>query len=710
MRNYFGYRFWIVASVSMLLACAWIYISLPNKGHPQALYDIFTRDGAYLAAMLIGLVWHRWIGLLLRTRIEKIPYIIYVLLGWGGLAYTAWHGYTLYVLSGQLSTSDLKWGIGLYVAAPVFLALYRPFYIYTREWMGEVAFFEQFQTKGGSARWGTLRSFSRLRGKLKQSLFSMSWFKDQGVRGDRVILGQATLADHPFSPLVGVNDDSNLVTTGIVGSGKSISAIWLTLLSYLSSVIVFDPSGEHVALTFERRCSRAFLKTIGIFTSKVKKHFRNAEARILDPFCVSPYGSSFYSFLSEINPDAPNARKLIEVVTDGIIDSESQENKWVEDGARAFLQGVICHVLTTYPKENHTLPFCLDLIYGKDPELGIASVTNFNRLLADMSANPAIEGLAQEAAVDIIKAGEKQRGTVLTTVTKNLKWCGDRQMRGHISKSDFSLANFGLRKTQEGKPIIETLYIILPDSRAHEMSRWMRTLASLSVAFMKERKKEDVPKIPTLFILDEFAMLGGRIKSISDGYATLRKFGVRLWIFLQSIQQLQTMFKDRWSDMLGNSNNQILSAGMGDPKTLSYVSEALGRKLVQRTERKKGFWGRWFNRKIVAESSRELLTPSEVATKLSKTEDAQIVFGSLSKHPLRLRQVSFKRLRIRGTLFKSIGLSGFKGHYGRASTPDVKLPIDPPKGDTVSLPPPSPELAPLEEELVTGNMDWFSEN
>lgn len=709
MRSYFGYRFWIVASVSLSLAMLWVYISLPNKGSPDTLYASFAEGAAYMAAMLIGLLWQRWIGLLLRTRIEKIPYIIYVLLGWGGVLYTAWHGYTLYEWSGQLSYSELKWGIGVYLVAPLFLAFYRPFYIYIHEWTREVSFFQQFgEILGGSARWGTVRSFSRLRGKLKQSLFSLSWFKDQGVRGKRVILGQATLADHPFTPLVGVNDDSNLVTTGIIGSGKSISAIWLTLLSYLGSVIVFDPAGEHTALTFERRCSRAFLKTLGI-RSKVKKHFKNAEARILDPFGASPYASSCYSFLSEINPDAPNARKLIEVLADGIIDSESQANKWIEDEARAFLQGVMCHVLTKYPKEYHTLPFCLDLIYGKDPELGVASVANFNKLLVKMSTNPAMDGLAQEGAVDIMKAGEKQRGTVLTTVSKNLKWCGDREMRTHISKSDFSLADFGLRKTPQGKPIIETLYIILPDSRAHEMSRWMRTLASLSVAFMKERRKEAVPKIPTLFILDEFAMLGGRIKSISDGYATLRKYGVRLWIFLQSLQQLQTMFKDRWSDMLANSNIQILSAGMGDPTTLKYASEALGFKIVQRTERRRGSFGRFRRRRVIAEASRELLTPSEVATKLSKTEDAQLVFGSLSKHPLRLRQVSFKRLRIRGNLFKGIGRSGFRAHYGQSSIPSVIPPIDPPKVEQQpKLKPDKP--VPSKVDLVTGNADWFSEN
>ncbi len=683
MRDYFGYRFWMTAAISVLFAGLWIYISLPDADTPQTTYNHFAALTVWLAALLIGLVWHRWVGLVLRTRIEKIPYILYTCAGWGAVFYTGVQGYELYILHDALSSNDLYWGLGLYLLVPMCLAFCGPFYVYVKEWLAEVSFVQQFsEGGGGSAKWGTVRAMSRLGAQLKQSLLSLSFFKDQGVRSGRIILGQATFADHPFVPFVGMNDDSNLITTGVIGSGKSISAIWLTLLSYFGSVFVYDPSGEHTLMTFERRCSDAYLKSRGII-SNVKKHFKTGVGIILDPFGLTPYPSNYYSLLSEINPFAPDAREIVEAIVDGLVLPEGPQNRYWEDLTRSFLQGLICHVLTTQPPEHHTLPFCLDLLYGVDPELAIVDPARFKDLLTDMYANPAMGGLAQQAARDLHEAGEKQYGYVLTGVANSLRWCGDEHMRRHLSKSDFSLKDFGLQKTDDGKPIIQTLYEILPDARQHDMSRWLRALASLSIAFMKQRKKENIPKVPTLFIMDEFAALGTSLKSISDGYATLRKYGVRLWVFLQSIQQLQTMFNTRWKDMLGQSNVQVLATGMGDPETDKYVSERLGRRIIRRYQRGRGFFG-GLRKRIISETSRELLTPSEVATKLSKTEDAQIVFGSLSKHPLRLRQISFKRLNIRGTIYKSIGLSAFRGHIPpKGYVPKIQAPALPAAQDHV---------------------------
>jgi len=553
---------------------------------------------------------------------------------------------------GYVPIETLAWT----VLTPFIIAFLPPFLMYRLQALKENPIYRQWflEGKGGSAIWASVGTFNSLKGKLKQKMLG-HWLDKVGIVTEGVYLGRTLMDDDPFRRHVVIKDDAHMMTVGSTGSGKGTTVLFQNLSMGEWSCIINDTKGELCRLTANRRHH----KNIG-GKGTTKKHLPNGQVYILDPFGVNQkfgYQSNSYAFLNEIDPKAPNARQLIAAISDGCFTRESAENKHFEETPKIIFEGFIIHVLTEFPKVNHTLPFVYDLIRGINPQNGYIDLDYFQSVLLDMSKNNALGGLAQEAARLLIEMGERERGSMITTMSRNLKWIGVPQMREHLSRSDFSLKDFGV-KTQmiDGKKeeVIETIYIILPDQMMKEQMRWIRTYFSVAIRLMQDREK--TPKAPTMVIIDEFARLGGKIEVIADGFGILRSYGVKLWVFLQTLGQLKGDYPDKWSSMIGNSNVQVFGAGMGDNETSEWVSQTLGTKIIKQKERIPGFWG-LFRKKVLSETPRELLTPAEVTTKLGKSANMQIIFPN-DGFPMRLERLAFKPLQFGKRKFRSIGLGG----------------------------------------------------
>ncbi|MEL7123215.1 MAG: type IV secretory system conjugative DNA transfer family protein, partial [Bacteroidota bacterium] len=330
-----------------------------------------------------------------------------------------------------------------------------------------------------------------------------------------------------------------------------------------------------------------------------------------------------------------------------------------EENPRNIFEGYIIHVLSTYPKECHTLPFVYDLLRGVNPETGNVDFDFQKKVLLDMFKNKACGGLASNAASLLTDIGPNERGSMLSTMSRHLKWIGDENMRAHLQGSDFSFRDFGIKKTKvKGKEVevIETLYIILPDPKIKEFMRYIRLMSTIAIRVMQTR--EEKPKISTLLIIDEFPRLGGKIEVIAEGFSILRSYGIKLWCFIQTYGQLLHDYPKQASSMVGNSTVQVFGVGMGDDETSEFVSKTLGSRIIRQYDRRKTVLG--FSKKIVVnETARELLTPAEVTTKLGKSANMQIIFPN-DGLPMRLERLAFKSLKMKKRKFRTIGLGGLK--------------------------------------------------
>ena len=479
--------------------------------------------------------------------------------------------------------------------------------------------------RGGSSQWAGEPTLSRF-----QASASMN--------NKKILLGRSLFDDDPNTRVIGIGDDAHMITVGMTGSGKSTTVLFPNLATYGGSAIVLDPKGELANKTYFCRSSESTLNWLNL-PSKVSEHLINGRCYVLDPFGETKgLPLSCYNLLSEIDIDSDRVREMLSAISDGCVPPEKGENIHFEELSKNFIEGIIAHVLSWYPKENHHLPFVFDLINGIDADLKAADPTKFNELLYEMLRDDAAGGLPQQIASKILEMGDREKGSVLSTVARSVKWMSDPAMRKHLITSDFNFSGINYM----------TVYIVLPDGLIKEQMRWLRSLISLSLTLIKNSPNR--AEIPTLFVMDEFPRLGGKIDIISEGFGILRGYGIKLWAFLQDIGQLQRDYPERWTSMLANSTVQVF--GVNDMRTAEWVSGMLGKGAVTVKDKHKGS----------QEYITSLLTPNEVMVKFGKTENRQFVKPA-EGFPMRLERCAYKPLDIGKHGFYEYERNALKGCF-----------------------------------------------
>lgn len=494
--------------------------------------------------------------------------------------------------------------------------------------------------RGGSAQWASEPTFKRLEAPIT-------------LHSKKIILGRSTFEDEPNTRVIGIEDDAHMVSVGITGSGKSTTVLLPNLATYGGSAIVFDPKGELAEMTYRCRSSASWLDISSTY-GNTTRHHEQSRCYVLDPFGeTKTLPRSSYNILSEININSDRVREMLSAISDGCVTTEKGENIHFEEMAKYFIEGIIAHVLSKYPQEHHNLPFVFDLIHGIDRDLNYADPTRFNELLYVMMKNPAAGGLPQQVAAKILDMGEREKGSVLTTVSRSIKWMGDPAMRKHLVNSDLRFRELNMLDIIQGESYTKsTVYIVLPEGLIKEQMRWLRTLISLSLVLVKNAPARS--EIPTLFILDEFPKLGGKIDVVTEGFGILRGYGIKLWAFVQNIEQLKADYSDKWSSMLANSTVQVF--GVNSIETAEWVSETLGSTVHTKTE---GGNGRQYS---THEAVYPLLTPNEVMTKLGKSENYQYI-KPVEGFPLRLERCAYKPLDIGKHGFYELEPNALKGCF-----------------------------------------------
>ncbi len=451
--------------------------------------------------------------------------------------------------------------------------------------------------RGSNALWARLSSFKAL---------ETPFLKRKQRYIDGIFLGRSLYEDDLARRYISLTDETHHITIAQSGAGKSISAVWPNLAFYRGPKVVLDPKGEHAEFAIKTLKMRGLVLDPYGNTNGVPTH------------CFNP--------LTEIDVTNDNARGFIQAISDGCVLDESGDTHFVES-CRTVIEGLIAHVLSRHPEENHTLPFVADLLKGFNPDLGVADPTVFDDIISEMTTNDAAGGLPMEAASVLVRAADRERGSILTTCFRSLKWVNDIPMRKSLVKSSAHMSMSSIVKSD-----LESLFIVLPFDYMEEARqiRWMRVLINLiTVHLYRNPRPSNRPKL--LMILDEFKQLG-YMRMLQEGIVTARGAGAKYWILLQDIGQLKSNYKDSWQTFLGASNVQVFGVG-NDPDTSKWTAEALGGL----NESNSGNY--------------PLLRPDEVKQFLGKEEPTQIIIRSTGA-PMKLRRMAFKNIG----KFKGLGL------------------------------------------------------
>lgn len=373
-----------------------------------------------------------------------------------------------------------------------------------------------------------------------------------GVIGGRIEMREVNGRSEPHvvgGTLVGIGDDRHVVTIAGSRAGKGRSAIIPTLLTYQGSVLAIDPKGELATITARQR----------------ERYAQRILA--LDPFEILKDGAARhrarFNPLTILRADSPSLIEDAGLIADALVVQESgnKDPHW-DSSARNFIEGVIVHVVTAPNYENRRhLATVRDLIAGNKEATGGKGL---KRLRAEMEENDAADGLVQDAAYDFFEKPEEERGSVLSTARRHLRFLSYPAIRNSVSGHDFDLPDLKRRKM--------TIYLCLPAMRMASCNRWFRLFINLALAAFEQDPIRPDP--PVLMVLDEFATLG-YVSTIENAAGQIAGFGVKLWPVLQDLGQLKALYKERWETFMGNAGI-VQAFGLNDATTLGWVSKRLG--------------------------------------------------------------------------------------------------------------------------------------
>ena len=87
-------------------------------------------------------------------------------------------------------------------------------------------------------------------------------------------------------------------------------------------------------------------------------------------------------------------------------------------------------------------------------------------------------------------------------------------------------------------------------------------------------------KVPTYFILDEFANIG-KVPDFDKKISTSRSRGISFSVILQNLDQLEAVYEKSYETIMGNCDTHVF-LGSNSFKTVEYFSKALGEKTIER--------------------------------------------------------------------------------------------------------------------------------
>ncbi len=418
----------------------------------------------------------------------------------------------------------------------------------------------------------------------------------------KLMLGRAYAFGLPLLQPIGLKVSRHIKMFAMTGAGKTTLLITM-LACWLGSALVIDPKGQ-ITLALAR---------------KDKKRIWH----VFDPYGVTGLPSINFNVVDVIKEaverDGPLAAVLwAQRIAQCLIRTpEGAKSPYFYDIARGFVTGLILHILTAHPQDEHHLPYMRTLIIEGyrvfDTNTGAEETKGneaFLLLIDTMQRNRAFEGVVAGAAAAVMNAGTETLGNILSTLQEQTKWLDVPALRARLKTSDISLGALKYRDDI-------VLSLVAPVLSVREELRECFTLFINISAYTFESVKQK--KGQCLFVVDELPSLGHN-PIFEVLLPVARSQGITFVGISQDIEILKKAYPKSWESFIGNAD-VVTWMGSNHEATLKYLSEVLGFKTITETDR---YSGRTSYRQVrVAESDqlRRFLDPNAgrmIATRAGK--------------------------------------------------------------------------------------------
>jgi len=233
---------------------------------------------------------------------------------------------------------------------------------------------------------------------------------------------------------------------------------------------------------------------------------------------------------------------------------EFATDRYWNDTATALISGLIAHIGSTAKPSERNLTTLRSYLYNDD----------LDYLLATLLDNKAVVSpLARDEFVSYLAApSDKTRPCIRSTATTYVKALGSSRVAATLESSSFDLAD-----VVAGKPM--TIYLVIPPEKLESHKTLLRLWISTLLTAVTSRR--EIPRLRTLFILDECAQLGS-LPALRQSITLLRGYGLQVWAFFQDLSQLRLLYPQDWQTMVNNCgvlqsfgfNNQLMARDWTD--------------------------------------------------------------------------------------------------------------------------------------------------
>lgn len=302
------------------------------------------------------------------------------------------------------------------------------------------------------------------------------------------------------------------------GSGKGVSGVITTLMSYRGSVVVTDPKGEN------------YLKTAAFRRRK----FGHTVIR-LDPFDVwkQGRGDGMNPIALLPPPDSPDFINAVHDLANAlVVRTGKEENPFWNNRCEDILKCVIAFIAMKEQK----------------PEL--RNLSSVRRIAANQDALLATVNIMRTMCGGLLKQlgdtlsltpGTEEFAGVMATVQQQTSWLDGPALADCLTRTDFDP-----RDLRSGRV---SVYFILPPHRLETLASLMRVWITCTMSTLSQGEPSEA--YPVLVLADEAAHLG-RLRWLETSLTLLRGYGIRVWLFFQSLGQLKEVYGEKDQVILDN--------------------------------------------------------------------------------------------------------------------------------------------------------------
>jgi type IV secretory pathway TraG/TraD family ATPase VirD4 len=380
----------------------------------------------------------------------------------------------------------------------------------------------------------------------------------------QILLGRAFGLGVGWLQPVGVNVSRHLFMYAMTGAGKTTALITI-LSTWNNSALVIDPKSQITNALFEHDWRKWI---------------------ILDPYGISAAKSASFNAIDCLKEamarDGAQAAVLwaMRIAQALIVTPAGSRTPYFTDTARGFLVGVILHVISAHPEEDHHLPYIRDLIVRGyrvyDEETGEEETRGDEAqelLLRAMQDNPAFDGAIAGAAAAMISASGEAGGNVRSTLQEQTKWLDIPAVRAVLRSTTMPLSEL---KTRDDVVFSLTAPVLSIREELAPLCRLLTNMTAYTFEAITEKRGQ------CLTIIDELPSQGYN-ETLEVMLAVARSYGQTVLGISQNIELMKKAYPKSWS-MFSGEADAVYWMATNHNDTAMHLSQTLGKKTHVKTD------------------------------------------------------------------------------------------------------------------------------